>query len=372
MSYNFDCRFFTGYKPCAHKRPCSNCPFYEVAPQRIAVLSLEAMGAVLRATCLLPAILRRYPKAHITWITLPQCQPLLAENPLIHRTIAVHANTAALLRHLKFDVLYAVDKSLEAGALAEQIQAIEKYGFGLSVLGAIRPFNESADYQFQLGLDDNLKFYQNSKPETQQLTETMGLEWRRDPYVLELTAAERKTVAGYRRSLPGAKVIGYNTGCSILYPYKKLTVSRSIELVAAWRREFPEYSVLLLGGPEDTERQAQIKAAFISDTFVVNSPTREGLRSGILWMDAADLVFSGCSLGMHIAIGLGKPVIAWFGVSCAQEIDLYDKGIKIQSPVTCAPCWRKSCDQEKKCFEEVSVGSCIDATKELSRQIRNV
>lgn len=365
MSYNFDCQFFTGYKPCKYKRPCQGCPNYQVAAERIAILSLEAMGAVLRATCLLPAIKRKFPNSHITWITLPQCQPLIAENPHIDRVITVNNTTSALLGYLKFDILYAVDKSLEAGALAETIKADQKFGFGLSALGVIRPLHQAGDYQFRVGLDDQLKFFQNTKPETQQLTETMGLEWLRDPYVLRLTEAEKEVVRERRSRLPGKRVIGFNTGCSLLYPYKKLTVVRSIEVVRAWRSEFPGDAVLLLGGPEDTDRNSQIKAAFAEDEFVVNSPTRDGLRSGILWMDVADLVFSGCSLGMHIAIGLGKLVIAWFGVSCAQEIDLYDRGIKIQSPVTCAPCWKKQCSEVSKCYDAVLPEHCLDATRKL-------
>jgi heptosyltransferase-2 len=68
---------------------------------------------------------------------------------------------------------------------------------------------------------------------------------------------------------------------------------------------------------------------------------------------------------MHIAIGLGKKVIAWFGVSCIQEVDLYDLGIKIQAPVACSPCWKKTCDNDPKCFDELPVRDVIAATQSL-------
>ena len=45
-------------------------------------------------------------------------------------------------------------------------------------------------------------------------------------------------------------------------------------------------------------------------------------------MNACDIVVSGDSLGMHMAIGLKKWVVAWFGPTCHQEIDLYDRGAK--------------------------------------------
>lgn len=367
MTYKFDCFWFSGYKPCQFKRACEGCTNYRQVNKRIVVVSLEAMGAVLRSTCLLPAIRRKYPDSHITWITYKNAKPLLDNNPLIDRTITVSEKTQALFHHLEFDVLYAVDKSFEAGALSEIINAKEKFGFGLTKQGAIRPFTKDADYQFEVGLDDDLKFYENEKPETQQITESMGLEWVRDPYVLMLTEKEKAIVAERRKMILGSYkgVIGYNTGCSLLFPNKKLTVKRSIEIIAAWRKEFPDYVVALYGGPEDTERQAQMKEAFMDDPQVVNTPTTGGLRSGILWEDTADLVLSGCSLGMHIAIGLGKKVIAWFGVSCLQEVDVYDRGVQIQSEVGCSPCWRKQCNEDPMCYDMVPVEKIMDATKKL-------
>ena len=373
MSYKYDCRFFSGYKPCQFKRPCEGCPNYSQVQVRICVVSLEALGAVLRSTVLLEPIRRKFPNAHITWITYPSARPLLEHNPQIDRLISVDGKTNQLMDHLEFDVLMAVDKSLEAGAIAERVRAKQKLGFGLTPQGVIRPFSPEAEYQYRVGLDDELKFKINQKPETQQITETMALEWTRSEYILQLTADEQKEVAKRRATVlqPNTRgIIGYNTGCSLLFPYKKFTVERGIEVIAEWRKRFPDFTVALLGGREDEERQAQMKAAFANDSRVVNTPTSGGLRSGILWMDTADLVLSGCSLGMHIAIALRKHVIAWFGVSCLQEVDLYDRGVRIQSDVACSPCWKKSCSQEPKCYDMVAPKLIADETVKILKELR--
>ena len=376
MVYNEQCRWFSGYKPCKFKRSCEACPHYKPVETRIAIVSLEAMGAVLRSTCLLQPILRKYPQAHITWVTLKQSAPLLAENPLIDRVICLGPASAAVLDFLEFDHLFGVDKSMEAGALVERMQAKKKWGFGLNPNGVIRPLNSFAHYQYEVGLNDEPKFFQNEKPETQQITETMGLRWERDPYILSLSPSEireserrREMILNLPFELGGKSksegIIGYNTGCSVLFPYKKFTVPRAVETIRQWRKSFPTYSIALLGGPEDHERQLEMKAAFADDPYVCNSPCRGGLRSGILWMNTSDVVFSGCSLGMHMAIGLGKKVVAWFGVSCIQEIDLYDRGVKLQAEVSCSPCWKKSCDNEPKCFDQVSPQRVADAVKSV-------
>lgn len=368
--YHQDCRLFSGYKPCRYKLPdCRNCAHYEKVHQRILVISLEAMGAVLRSTCLLPAIKRAYPQSHISWITLPRTVPLLENNPFIDRIIPYTTDNVLLMSHLKFDVLYSVDKSMQAGALAEEVKAKQKYGFGLNHDGVIVPLSVHASYQYDVGLNDDLKFFKNAKPETQQITETMNLNWQRDPYVFEFSKGEASEAAKYRRELlldgRAKGVIGFNTGCSDLFPYKKLELDKAIALIHLWRKNFPDYSIALLGGPEDHERQATMKTAFISDDMVINTPCLNGLRSGAQWMSAVDLVLSGDTLGLHIAIALKKPTIAWFGVSCAQEVDLYDRGYKIIADVSCTPCWKKSCDNEPKCYNMISETKIIEYTKLL-------
>lgn len=368
MGYNFDCRIFNGYKPCRYKRSCDACPHYDPVQERVVIVSLEAMGAVIRSTVLLPAIKRAYPRSHITWITLKNTKALLDNNPYIDRILLADTTQINTVYHLEFDILFGVDKSIEAGAIAERIKAKDKRGFGLNPHGVIFPFNAEAGYQYDVGLNDELKFYINQKPETQQITETMGLKWERDPYILELTPEEKDEVARRREMImpAGAKgLIGYNTGCSLLFPYKKFTVQRAIETIAEWRRQFPEWGIALLGGPEDTERQRAMKEHFANDPFVINTSTTDGLRSGVLWMDTTDIVLSGCSLGLHIALGLRKAVICWFGVSCIQEIDVYDRGVKIQSNVPCSPCWKKTCDMPVKCYDQVPPNIIMDATQEL-------
>ena len=85
--YKTDCRLFTGFSPCRHRRSCVDCPHYEPVEPRILLVQLGLCGDVLRTTALLPAIRRRYPKAHITWLTRPSAAELLLHNPLVDRVL---------------------------------------------------------------------------------------------------------------------------------------------------------------------------------------------------------------------------------------------------------------------------------------------
>jgi ADP-heptose:LPS heptosyltransferase len=74
-------------------------------------------------------------------------------------------------------------------------------------------------------------------------------------------------------------------------------------------------------------------------------------------------VVTGDTTALHLAIALKKKVLAIFGPTCAQEIELYGRGEKIVSPLSCAPCYRRSCSVVPNCMEAISAG-------EVMRKIR--
>jgi hypothetical protein len=113
-----ECRHFNGYKPCGKSEICDPlCPHMSVPSIRILVIHLEALGAVMRSTALLPAVRRKYPGAHITWITQKPAHHLLAENPLIDRVLTTDADDLLKLSVLEFDIALVIDKGQKSAGV---------------------------------------------------------------------------------------------------------------------------------------------------------------------------------------------------------------------------------------------------------------
>jgi heptosyltransferase-2 len=348
------CRHFNGYKPCGKSEICDPlCPHMSVPSVRILLVHLEALGAVMRSTALLPAIRRKYPGAHITWVTQKPAHLLLAENPLIDRVLTTEADDLLKLSALEFDIALMVDKGQKSAGVLKLTRADLVYGFTLDArTGAVLPATDAARELWEIGLSDRKKFVENRKTETRLAHEALELgPWLRDEYVLRLSEAEKREVARRRREWApsGEIVVGLNTGCSGVIAYKKLTVEKHRELIS----ELAETGVriVLLGGREDTERNERIGAGLP----VIQSPTGSGLRDGIMSVAACDVVVTGDSLGMHLAIALQKWTVAWFGPTCAHEIDLYDRGVHVLSAASCGPCWKRSCSRTTMCYDLVSI-----------------
>lgn len=369
-----DCKRFSGYKPCFPDYNCWEYGCKDLVPigAKILIINLDAMGDVLMTTAQLHSIKRKFPESTVYWVTLKNAAPLLFHNQFIDRIYEYNFETLSILSQMKFDYVMNVDKSERSCALLNSVKAKNKLGFGLNENGKIIPVNEGAFYNYRLGMDDNLKFKENKRTGQDYLSETFELEYKRDEYIFNFIEDELKFISDYKKEAGISKsdfVVGFNTGCSELYPNKKMTIEQHIYLIEKLLKtrtsDFPadRYKIALFGGPEDTERNAEIYSffsqrdpAFAGNRKIINTPSNHGLRKGICYENIADVVITGDSLGMHIAIGLKKYVIAWFGVSCWTEIDLYDRGIKIyQKDLFCSPCWKKVCPYNLECISMIDL-----------------
>jgi len=342
--------------------------------KRILLVNLDALGTVLATTALLPAIKRRYPNSHLTWITRKSALPLLENNPYVDHRVEWNDENRMILLQQKFELVLNADKSRPAAAFTNAVHAATKRGFGLNENGAIVPLNAGAEYGFRLGVDDHFKFRLNKRTGNDILAEAWEVDYRRDEYVLQLSEQELAEGEHWRRELGlenASLVIGINTGCSELFTLKKLELETQAQAIRQIAAELPEVKIILLGGREDTERNQQIAA--LTDGIALPTPPTLGLRWGIILENLADIVVSGDSLGMHLAIALKKYVVAWFGLSCAAEIELYDRGIKIIRDLPCAPCWKKVCDLPHGpiCVTEFKPEWIVKAVREIYRLLNS-
>ncbi|MCB0357031.1 MAG: glycosyltransferase family 9 protein [Bdellovibrionales bacterium] len=321
------------------------------------IVHLEALGAVLRATSLLPAIKRKYPHSHVTWVTKAPAHHLLNNIPHIDKVFTISPEDLLQLNTLRFDFGFCIDKSLKAAGVLANTNINNLKGFTANSLGKIVPANNEAQELWELGLSNHKKFFVNKKPETQLLIESLDLgSYQKDPYQVFLTPEEQGLASRRKNqwSPNGECIVGINTGCSPTIPYKKLSINMHRQLITYLNR-IKGIQVVLLGGPEDTERNSLIA----KDLNVISSPTEKGLRDGLVSVAACDTVITGDSLGMHMAIGLEKHVIAWFGPTCSQEIELYGRGVKIITAASCAPCWSRECNKSPMCYDLVSAEKII-------------
>ena len=148
-----------------------------------------------------------------------------------------------------------------------------------------------------------------------------------------------------------------------------MTIDQHIAIIKDLIKD-DKFRIVLLGGREDTERNEIIYNAFSIKykKNIINTPSTLGLRKGACLMSIPDIVISGDSFGMHLAIALQKYVIAWFGLSCWSEIELYDRGVKlIPEGLECAPCWKRVCPNNLECIQMIDLKYIVKIVNEFKK-----
>lgn len=64
---------------------------------------------------------------------------------------------------------------------------------------------------------------------------------------------------------------------------------------------------------------------------------------------------------MHLALATGRRSVAIFGPTCEQEIETYGRGVKLVTPIGCAPCYKRACDKSPHCQDLIPAGQVLDA-----------
>lgn len=367
----YDCRFFLGDRPCIwHKNEgcLCRCQHYAPAGEKILIIKLDAAGDVLRTTCLLPAMARMWPDSTLTWITRQDSVPLLEKNPHLTEIIPYGPDAIIHVSSRVFDRVINLDAGKISSGLATMARGKVKTGFLLQEGGFVKASNSEAEDWLRLGVFDDLK--KNNKRTYQEIMcEILGLPKEELGYVLEISDIERGMAREHMSRLGidfSRPILGIHTGGGNRWVLKQWTEKGFVELIDLVGDNMgKEVQVLLLGGSAEKSRNQRIASAVKKPVFDggCDNPLRH--FAGIL--SHCQLVLSGDSLPMHMALAMGCRVVVLFGPTSSNEIDLFGNGEKVFPVLDCLVCYRSSCDVKPNCMDSISAPVVYEAVK---RQLR--
>lgn len=352
----FDCRFFLGDRPCVwHKRTGAlcTCERYERVNERVLVVKLDAMGDVLRSTALLPPLAEEHPRAAITWITRKESVPLLERNPYLAEVLEFGPEALVHLQTRTFDRVLNLDASKTSAALATAARSSRKDGFTLDETGCVRPTNDAARRWLEAGVFDDIK-RQGSSTYQDRMAEILELTGRQHRYVFELADEERDRARRHLTSIGldfQRRVVGLNTGAGGRWPLKQWREDGYLELITRLSRH-DDVQFLLLGGPGERDRNERLKSS--SAAPLLDPGCDNSVRHFAALVRHCDVVVTGDTLAMHLAVALGRRTVVLFGPTSAAEIELYGLGEKVVPNMTCLSCYKTSCDFVPNCMDLIS------------------
>ncbi len=362
-----DCRFFHGDKPCDFNKSegivCDNCNYYNPIKMKILIIKLDAIGDVFRTTSILPPLKKKYPDSHITWCTRKSSKQLFSNNKFVDEVVIVEDDAYFRIKTEKYDQVINLDTSKISSSIAAMANAEMKIGFVLNEKGYVEPTSDAANVWLEMSAFDQLKrtnqkSYQQIMYNVLEFSDPISQPQLFVPGETIKRISERLKQSGLNKK---SKTIGLNVGVGPKWPSKGWPEKNWEQLISKLNSH--NYNLLLLGGPEETERIKNLKMKF---PFLIDTGTENSIMEFAAIVNECDLVITCDTFALHVATAMGKKLIVLVGSTSAAELYLYEKGVKLTPSFECKCFYKRNCTEEISCMESISPGLVL---KEIEKNL---
>ncbi len=336
---------------------------------RILIIRPSAIGDVVMASAMLPAIKKAWPQVSVSWVLEPHLLDLLRYHPAIEEVIPWPKTKwlsllrqgrfvrllkelvffSRLLREREYDMALETTGLLKGRLLAYLSGARERVGFESREPGRFLmtrvisrgPQNHwiSSEYRY--------------------LLESLGIDTEDFRPFLYLPGELRERV---RESLfrSGIREEAFILFCPFTTrPQKHWFLQRWIDLARVIRERL-SMPVVLLGGVGDRELAQKF------GSLAINLVGQTSLLESAAVVSLARVVV-GVDTGLtHMGVALDRPTVALFGATRPYLHTMFSKVRILYRPRPCSPCRRRvTCDHRYHCMREITVREVLAKVTEL-------
>lgn len=359
MKIRTNCKFYKGTMPCIFNkldgRICRQCKDYISIKEKILIIKLGAQGDVLRTTSILPAIKKKYPYCHITWVTKKEAAPLLRNNNFIDIILDIEENYLEFILSQEYDISFCLDAEPLSASVNNLSRAAVKMGFITDKKGRVIPANKEARQWYLMGVNDSFK-KANRKTYFEHIYKMCRLQlpYFKPQYILtkkQLEAAEQFKIKNGLRNF--STIVGINTGGGTRWQLKKWILDYYVEIIRLLKANFPKVGILLYGGKAEEEFNKKI-ADNVRD-LVVDTGCKNPVDDFAVLVSVTDIFLTPDSLGMHLSTALEKNTLVLVGPTSPWELDVFGKGEVIYNRnLDCIGCYWPSCEKITTCMNSVT------------------
>ncbi len=305
------------------------------SPVHILVVRIGALGDTLMSTPVVTALRKRYPTAHIDFLSSATAAPLLHGHPAIDRLLSLHRpnlpfglslekhRLANLLRTTKYDLTILLESALQ-----------HHYLLARAGLRNIRSFNQTPFDPKQHSIINNLR--------------AAGFHrWEHCSQDMELFLSEReqetsrKLLSTVSRPWIGIHA-GYGTTRRKKHQDRRLKGWRVDNFAELGSRLIEQgLNLILTGSRKDQTTAKAISARLPRDRFLLLAG-RTDIRELASIIQQTDLFISVDSGAAHMAAALGTPLVLLWGPAILEQTCPASTTTQIRvvrHPVFCAPCY---------------------------------
>ena len=277
-----------------------------------------SLTSLLRSTVLL----NLFDGDEVWWVTTPPGVPLVRNARNVEHVLVYDCAVSIALSGERFDTVVNLEPGWEFCALADSIDASERFGFSLDEWGGKAVALAGAEPALAVELSPGA-VHGEALPYQQVLYDVLQAKWQGEPFQL-----------GYDAVAPEEHDLGLNV----------------------------PPGVSLESGSWSHEHWARLEE-LVSGKYSCSCPQVGSLEGYFEWVHSCRILVTPDTFGLYLALAMGKKVVALFGPTPASCCHTYERGIKLVPKVhlSCMPCCQLECVFEKSCIETISPEQVAEA-----------
>ena len=337
------------------------------SPRKVLVLKSSSLGDIIHALPAVSALRQLWPNARITWLVKQSWAPILKGNPDLNEVWPVDFSVRcwpALLRKLRqgaYDVVVDFQGLFRSGLLSWLSGAPARVGFDRAREGATIFYTdrlglpELTGVAWRLGdmhaVDRNLA-----------LVRHVGADPTRGTWHFPHEPEDQEMVEGFLESA-GVKE---RDGLVGIAPWSRAALKcwpldRFVEVS---RRLITEKGIrpVLIGGPQDISLANSFR--HLVPAGLLDCVGKVSLGQLPVLLRHMQVLVGNDSASLHIAAGLGLPVVGLYGPTHSKATGPYpvDRHVVLQASLPCTPCGQQTCSWPiyQECMQTIEVQDVFD------------
>lgn len=333
-------------------------------PNTILIIRLSAIGDVIMASAILPALKSKYPNSRLVWLAEPAAASLLSDHPLIDKLIILpRAQWRALKQQKQYRALYqAVNlfiRELKQQKIdwAIDLQGLLKSGIWAWLSRAKRRIGLGSKEASQWLMTECVKRVADDPrmcSEYQDMAEYLGLYTQN--FEMSMPVSESESEAA--NSILQAQGYENQQKFVVFCPFTTRAQKHWIDqywLALAKRFAELNWPVVILGGPSDAAHAERLSRQISHTNTVLNLTGKTSLKQAASVIKQANLLI-GVDTGLtHMGIAQKTPTLAIFGSTFPYTDTQCETAKVVYKKQACAPCRRTPiCDGAFTCMWQVT------------------
>lgn len=335
---------------------------------KFLIIRFSSIGDIVFTTPVIRCLRKQFPDAEIHFLTKPENKQIVENNPYINKVILLKdslLSTVAELRREHYTSIIDLHKNLRTFLIKSLL------------LKTSYTYNKLNWEKWMM-----IKFHRNILPANLHITErnllaVKPMKVKNDHEGMDYFIAQKDEVNLSEYGIPKGDFIAWVIGAK--HFTKILPIEQVKQTITQLQKRLPNKKIVLLGGKSDIDFGNEVASAFEKD--VLNACGKFNLSQSTSILNQSELVLSGDTGLLHIAVALGKPVVSIWGSTLPEfgVFPLYGKSkqqpfsILEVKDLYCRPCSKHGLNHcpegHFRCMKDISALQITKAVTDILSEL---